>query len=107
MAWSVTRSARRTREIGIRLAVGAQRLDVLRLFVRDAAVLVAVGIAVGIPLALSMGRQAAAVLYGVDSTSTPTLAGAAAILATVAIIAAVIPASRAMRVDPVGSLRVQ
>jgi ABC-type antimicrobial peptide transport system permease subunit len=104
VAYSVVR---RTREVGIRLAVGAQRGQILRLFVKDAIVLVGTGIALGIPLSLAAGRQFSAMLYGVDPSSISTLLLASSILATVAAVAAGFPAARATRVDPVVALREQ
>jgi ABC-type antimicrobial peptide transport system permease subunit len=98
---------RRTREIGIRLAVGAQRKDVLRLFVDDAAALVAIGIALGLPLSLAVGRQFRSVLYGLEPSSLSTLLLASVLLAIVAAVAAGLPAARAARVNPIGALREQ
>ncbi|HUF29630.1 MAG TPA: ABC transporter permease, partial [Gemmatimonadaceae bacterium] len=98
---------RRRREIGIRLAVGAQRHDVLGLFLRDVVALVAIGMALGMPLAFAAGRQFSSVLYGLDATSVSTLLLAASLLGTVAILAAAIPSARAMRVDPIATLREQ
>ena len=99
--------ARRTREIGIRLAVGAQPAEILQLFIKDAVVLVGTGIAVGIPLAFAAGRQFSAVLYGLTPFSASTLLIAASMLGAVAVVAAGVPAVRAMRTDPVAALREQ
>jgi predicted permease len=104
VAYSVVR---RTREIGIRLAVGAQRPEILRLFMKDAVVLVGSGIAIGVPLSFATGRQFSTVLYGLDPSSGTMLILASLILAAVAVIAAGLPASRAARVDPVTALRQQ
>jgi predicted permease len=104
VAYSVVR---RTREVGIRLAVGAQRGQILRLFVKDAVVLVGTGIALGIPLSFVAGRQFSTVLYGLDPSSVSTLLVASSILATVAAVAAGFPAAKATRVDPVVALREQ
>jgi predicted permease len=98
---------RRTREVGLRLAVGAQRGQILRLFVKDAVMLVGTGIALGIPLSLVVGRHFSAVLYGLDPSSVSTLVVASSILASVAAVAAWLPAARATRVDPVAALREQ
>lgn len=98
---------RRTREIGIRQAVGAQRQDILRLFVKDIVALVGIGIALGMPLSVLVGRQFSGVLYGLASSNLPTLLLASAILAAVAAVAAGLPAVRATRVDPIGALRDQ
>ena len=96
---------RRRREIGIRLAMGAQRHAILGLFAKDAVLLVGVGIALGIPLSVAVGRRFSSVLYGLEASSTSTLLLASAILAAVAVIAAGLPAARATRVDPIGALR--
>lgn len=99
--------ARRTREVGIRLAVGAQRRDVMRLFVADTIALVLIGIGVGVPLALGTARQFGAILYGLAPSDPLTLALAAGGLGTVAIAAVALPARRATRVDPVVALRAE
>jgi predicted permease len=104
VAYSVVR---RTREVGIRLAVGAQRGQIMPLFVKDAVVLVGTGIALGIPLSLVAGRQFSTMLYRLDPSSVSTLLVASSILATVAAVAAGFPAARATRVDPVVALREQ
>lgn len=104
VAYSVVR---RTREIGIRLALGAQRPAILSLFVKDVVVLVGIGIALGIPLSVAVGRQFGSLLYGLESSSVSTLLLASAILGAVAAVAAGLPAARATRVDPIGALREQ
>jgi predicted lysophospholipase L1 biosynthesis ABC-type transport system permease subunit len=96
---------RRTREIGVRLAVGAQPSDVLRLFVVEMATLVLLGIAVGAPLALAVARQFAAILYGLAPSDPLTLAAAAFGLGTTAVVAVAFAAGRATRIDPVVALR--
>jgi ABC-type antimicrobial peptide transport system permease subunit len=93
--------------VGIRLAVGAQRRQILRLFVHDAMVLVGSGIALGIPASLAAGRQFSAMLYRVDPSSVSTLVVASSILAAVAAVAAGFPAARATKVNPVVALRDQ
>ena len=104
VAYSVVR---RTREIGIRLAVGAQRGQVMRLFIKDAAVLVGTGVALGIPASLAAGRQFSTMLYGLDPSNVWMLLVASSILATVAAVAAGLPAARATTVDPAAVLREQ
>jgi predicted permease len=98
---------RRRREIGIRLALGAQRPAILSLFVKEAVLLVGIGIALGIPLSVAVGRQFSSLLYGLESSSVSTLLLASAILGAVAAVAAGLPAARATRVDPIGALREQ
>jgi predicted permease len=102
LSFSVTR---RTREIGIRLSVGARRQTILGLFLRESAWFIVTGFVAGIPLALLCGRLASSLLYGLPPQDTSTAAGAAALLASVALAAAVIPVWRASRVDPIQALR--
>jgi predicted permease len=102
-----TNVTRRRREIGVRLALGAQRGDVIRLFASETAALVCVGAALGIPLALATAKQFGAMLYGIEPTDPGTLAAAVAGLALVAAIAMLIPSARAARVDPAVVLRVE
>lgn len=102
MAYAVTN---RTRDIGIRMALGAPRDRVLRTEVWSALRLVAIGIAIGIPAAIAGGRLIAAQLYGVSATDPVTLAAAAALLTFVGGLAAYGPARRASHVDPMLALR--
>jgi predicted permease len=97
--------ARRTNEIGIRMALGASRANVLRLVLRSAMFQLALGLAVGIPLALGGGRLVSSMLYGVKSYDPWILAVAAVVLAACAFIAAFLPARRASKVDPMNALR--
>jgi ABC-type antimicrobial peptide transport system permease subunit len=97
--------AQRTGEIGIRMALGATRSDVLSLVVRQSLVVVAGGIAVGLLLALAGARFIRTFLYGLTTTDAGTLLGATTVLLMAAAIAAYIPARRAARVDPVVALR--
>jgi ABC-type antimicrobial peptide transport system permease subunit len=96
---------RRTREIGIRLAVGAQRAAVLRMILRQSAWMALAGIAVGVPLALASGSLASSLLYGLQPRDPITALGSCGLLAAAAFAAALIPAWRAARVDPVTALR--
>ena len=102
MAYTVTR---RTREIGIRLALGADRGSLLKLVLREVALLTAVGVAIAIPVALGVTRLVRSELYGIAPNDALSMAGAAAVLAAVALLAGYIPAERATRVDPLTALR--
>jgi predicted permease len=97
--------ARRTQEIGVRVALGAARRDVLRLVVRRGMSLIAAGLALGVAGALAVTRLIGALLYGVTPRDALTFAGAAAVLASVALLACLIPASRAARIHPAVALR--
>ena len=95
----------RTQEIGIRVALGAARGQVLRMIVLDGAKLAAIGVAVGLAVAFGVTRLLASLLYGVKATDPLTLAGAAAAIGLVALAASYIPALRAAAVDPNQALR--
>jgi len=97
--------AQRTREIGVRVALGAQRRDVLRLVMKRGVLLSLTGITIGTAAALASGRFVAALLYDVTPTDPATLVGAAVFLAAVATLATWLPARRAARLDPVAALR--
>ncbi len=97
--------ARRTRELGIRVALGAQQRDLLRLLVRQGILLVLVGSAIGIGAAIGVTRFMATMLYGVHANDPATIVGVAVLLTLVALLACYIPARRAMRVDPMVALR--
>lgn len=99
--------ARRTREIGIRMALGAERRDVLRLVVGEGARLAAAGIVLGFAVSLAVTRLVASLLFGVGATDPPTFAAVAALLAGAALAASYLPARRAMRLDPNAALRVE
>ena len=96
--------ARRTNEIGIRMALGAQRHDVLRLVMRESMLLVIIGVAAGLAIALFAGRFVATLLYGVPPTDALALALAIFVMIVVSAIAGYIPARRASRVDPMVAL---
>ncbi len=96
---------RRTREIGIRLALGAQRTDMLWMVLREASLQVVVGIAVGALIALFAARLIASVLFGVAVTDPVTFAAAVFVMTATALAASYLPARRATRVDPIVSLR--
>src|SRR5215469_11584108 len=97
--------ARRTKELGVRMALGARPTSVIWLVMREVLVLLAIGLAVGIPAALGLGRFIAAQLYGVKA-SDPMIASVSILgLAAVAALAGLIPAMRASRIDPILALR--
>ena len=97
--------ARRTNEIGIRMALGADRRNVLGLVLRSALAQLGLGLAIGIPVALAGGRVLAGQLYGVKSYDPSILALAVVILAACALVAASVPAQHATKVDPLVALR--
>ena len=99
--------ARRTSEIGIRLALGAQRSQVLWMILRQVLVLAALGLALGLPLAWAAGPLVASYLFGVPPRDVLTIAVSAGVLTMVAVAAGWIPARRAARMDPLGALRVE
>jgi len=97
--------SQRQREIGIRLALGAQRGDVLQMVLQQGAITALVGVSIGILAALGMTRLMASLLFGVTAHDPLTFALVAALLLAVALLACYIPARRAMRVDPMVALR--
>ncbi len=97
--------SQRTREIGIRVALGAQHEDVLRMVLVDGAKMTAVGVLVGLGAAFGLTRLLARLLFGVSPTDPLTLAAVALLLASVSLFACYLPARRATRVDPIIALR--
>jgi putative ABC transport system permease protein len=97
--------AQRTREIGIRMALGAQKWDVLKLAVGQGLKLVAVGVGIGLLGALALTRVMSSLLFGISATDPATLVTISLILVAVALLASYIPARRAAKVDPLIALR--
>jgi predicted permease len=95
----------RTRELGIRMALGAQSRDILRLVIKQVIVIVAIGLAVGIGAALGLTRFMSELLYNIRPNDPATIAGVAALLAVVALVACYLPARRAIHTDPIIALR--
>jgi len=99
--------AQRTNEIGIRMALGAGRVKVVRLILRGAFARVLFGLAIGLPLAVAAGKLIASQLYGVSSWNPFALAVAAVALALCSLFAAIIPAARAASISPMTALRME
>ncbi|HVD91483.1 MAG TPA: ABC transporter permease [Vicinamibacterales bacterium] len=99
--------AQRTREVGVRVALGAQRRDVLRLVLSSGLSLVAVGVAGGLLVAFVATRYLGTLVFGVSPVDPPTFAGAAALLTLVALAAHWVPIRRALRIDPASALRAE
>ena len=97
--------AQRTTEIGIRMALGANRVNVRRMVLRGAVQHVTLGLAIGVPAAIEAGRLMSAELFGIDAWNPLVLGTVVAILAAVALIAAAVPAQRAARLEPMEALR--
>jgi predicted permease len=97
--------SRRTRELGIRLALGAQRKDLLRMVLSEALQQVVIGVAIGIPVALAGARMIASMLFGVNTTDPATISVAVLVMGAIALVAGYLPARRATKVDPMEALR--
>jgi predicted permease len=95
----------RTQEIGVRMALGAERLDVLRMVLTEGARLTLVGVGIGAAVALGLTRLMSSMLFGVRPTDPLTFASVALLLSAIALLACCLPARRAMRVDPMVALR--
>ena len=102
MTYSVSR---RTREIGVRLALGAQRAMVMRMILRDASVLLGAGIAVGLAAALAGGSELKSMLYGTPARDPLVLTAVCLVVALAGLISAYLPALRAAAIEPMEALR--
>jgi predicted permease len=98
-------AAQRTREIGIRMALGAEAAQVSRLFLRHGMTLTAIGLAIGVATSIGLTRFMSTLLFGVSATDPATYAAVSAILGSVALLATWLPARRAAKVDPMAALR--
>jgi ABC-type antimicrobial peptide transport system permease subunit len=97
----------RSKEIGVRMALGAQKFDVLRMVLKDGARMTLAGIVLGLVGALGLTRLMGSMLYGIKPTDPLTFISVAAVLAAIAMLACYVPARRAMKVDPMEALRHQ
>jgi putative ABC transport system permease protein len=102
IAYSVSQ---RTQEIGVRMALGAGRWDVLRMILGQGAILAAIGIAIGLAGALALTRLLADLLFSVQPTDPATFVAVSMLLAVVSVCAGFLPARRATRIDPLAALR--
>jgi putative ABC transport system permease protein len=102
MSYSV---AQRTHEFGIRMALGAQGSDVLKLAIKQGAKLVLIGVAIGITSSFVLSRLMSSLLFGVTATDPQTFVGVSLLLVLVALVACLVPARRATKVDPLTALR--
>jgi ABC-type antimicrobial peptide transport system permease subunit len=102
MSYIVTQ---RTREIGVRMALGATRRQVLNMVVRQLGTITAIGIGAGVAGALVLTRWISSMLFGIDPADPVVYAGVSVLLAVVALLAAALPSGRASRIDPMRALR--
>ena len=102
ISYSVTQ---RTHEIGIRMALGAQQRDVLKMVIRQALLLAAAGVAIGLIASFGLTRLMSSLLFGVKPTDPATFIITALLLATTALVASYLPARRATKIDPLAALR--
>ncbi len=99
--------SQRTREIGIRMALGANPSDVRALVLKEAVILTAIGVGAGLPIAALIGRALASLLFGISGLDPIVFVGAPLVLGLASMLASYIPARRAMRIEPTTALRAQ
>ena len=97
--------ARRQKELGLRLALGAEPSSVLWIVMREVLLLLVIGLAVGVPVAIGLGRYVSSQLYGIQPNDPWIAIGTMALLTVVSVAAGLIPASKASRIDPILALR--
>src|SRR5262249_40906357 len=97
--------SQRTREIGIRMALGAQGRDVQRAFLRDALILALIGVSLGLAAAVGLMRLMSSLLFGIRPVDPPTYLAVSVVLVTAALLASYVPTHRAAAVDPVVALK--
>jgi ABC-type antimicrobial peptide transport system permease subunit len=97
--------ARRTKEMGLRMALGARSLSVIWLVMKEVLLLLGIGLLIGVPSALALGRFVAAQLYGIKGGDPGIASASILLLAAVAVMAGLVPAHRASRIDPILALR--
>jgi ABC-type antimicrobial peptide transport system permease subunit len=96
---------RRTKEIGIRMALGAERRSIIWMVLKETVVLVLIGVVIGVPAAIGLSRLIASQLFGTSPSDPITLVGGALLLVGVALLAGFLPARKASKVDPLIALR--
>ncbi len=96
---------RRTKEIGIRMALGAERRTIIWMVLRETLVLILVGVAIGVPAAIGAGRLISSQLFGLSAADPLTLVAATLVLSAIAVLAGFLPARKASRVNPLIALR--